>query len=144
MSILKWRIGRSIVTRVRRFKGERLLKWVFPSVNHYTVITWRRVNPRYNMEGGDFTNINCWNLADLTFCRTHIGAIWVQLLMGREKWTDGFRQQVVIISNPGSEYLIPPRDISFDDYPTPPNPDLIPDVEYPRGRLGDFRPKNDV
>jgi hypothetical protein len=49
--------------------------------------------------------------------------------MGREKWTDGFSQQIVRISKPGSQYLIPPRDVSFLDYPTHDKPDLIPNVD---------------
>ncbi len=128
-----------VLRRLRKYRSDRALRWVFPSLNHYTVITWRRVNPRYAMTSGvgrgvdqKFSDINCWNLASVTFCRTHIGAIGVQLLMGREQWTDGFRQQIVIIKSPGSEYLIPPTGVWFSDCPAPwPDPDLIPSPGEP-------------
>ena len=112
------------------FCSDRVLHWVFPSLNHYSVVTWRRVNPRYRMSGGDFDTINEFAIADVSFCRTRLGANLVQLILGREQWTDGFREQVVEIIepgiiDPGGLTYVPPT-VSFNNYPTPPDPDLMP------------------
>lgn len=114
--------------RLRKWRSDRVLHWVFPSLNHYSVVTWRRVNPRYRMSGGDFDTINEFAIADVSFCRTRLGANLVQLIVGREQWTDGFREQVVEIVEPNTSKLDPPT-VSFNDYPTPPDPDLIPNVD---------------
>lgn len=82
------------------------------------------------MSGGDFGGINEFQLTDVTYCRTRVGALLAQVIMGREKWTDGFKQQVVEIIEPGNAIrtLIPPT-VSFDDYPTHDKPDLMPNVD---------------
>ena len=121
------------IRRLRRLRSDRVLRWVFPSVKQYTIATWRRVNPRYDMSGGDFDGINEFQLVEVQYARTRLGAIFVQAIMGRDKWTDGFRQQVIEIIEPGDKlgYVLKwtPPSVSFDDYPTSDKPDLIPDVD---------------
>ncbi len=106
--------------RLKKWRSDRLLAWVFPHAINYTVVTWRRINPRYDMSYGDFKGINDWAIADVSFRRTHLGALLVQFIMGRPVYSDGFRQQVVIITEPRADYLKPPDTSAydFDGYPT--------------------------
>ena len=91
-----------ILRRLRKWRSDKVLGWVFPSIKRYTVITWRRINPTFNISGGNFDGINEFQMIDITFCRTRLGANIVQAIMGRKAWTDGFREQVVQIKEPGA------------------------------------------
>lgn len=123
-----------LLKRLRAFRSDRILRWVKPAKNHYMVIVWRRVNPRYDMSAGvgagvdkDFDGINDFQFISVDYTRTRLGAILVQLIHGRSHWSDGFRQQRVEIFPPDYGRVIF-RDVlapvvspfDFDGYPDVP------------------------
>ena len=136
-----------VIKRLRKFRSDRVLRWVFPSANKYMVLTWRRVNPRYDISGGDFDDINKWQLVKINFAHTRIGVILIELISGRiksrPKWSDGFRQQVVEIIPKGVErykrifVTLRRPTIDFNDYPTCLNTDLLSNVSDPLNQIDD-------
>lgn len=117
-----------LLKRLRKFRSDRALAWVKPATKQYSVIVWRRINPRYQMEGGEFDDVNTLQFVSVDYTRTYIGALLVQLLHGREQWTDGYKQQKVEIIRPGYRRPIfvncVPPEVSILDFNehSPPEP----------------------
>lgn len=110
--------------RLKKWRTDRVLTWVKPAHNHYSIIVWRRINPRYRVEGGDFDGLNDFQFVDIHYARWRWLAIIYQGILGRSKWSDGFRQQRVEIIPPNYGRIIF-RDVlapavspfDFDGYP---------------------------
>lgn len=115
-----------MLRRLRKWRTDRVLAWVKPAHTHYSVIVWRRVNPRYNVTYDDVQeNINDFQFVEIHYTRFVWIAILYQALLGRSKWSDGFRQQRVEIVPPNYGRVVF-RDVlapevspfDFDGYPT--------------------------
>ena len=114
----------NIIKRVRKWRTDKILAWVKPGKRKYTIVVYRRINPRYEFEGGDFDGVNEFRFIAMDYARTRLGALIVQMFFGRDSWSDGLRQQKVVIFPPdyGREIF---RDVlapatypfEFDGYP---------------------------
>ncbi len=124
----------TFIKRVRKWRTHKLLVWVKPGTRKYTIVVYRRINSKYQLEFDAVSDdINRLQFVELTYARTRLGAIFAQLMYGRDKWSDGVRQQVVTIYPPSYPRVI------FRSVLTPEVSEFEFE-EYPRGRLGDFRP----
>jgi hypothetical protein len=112
--------------RLRKWRTDNALRWVKPAYGKYSVIVWRRVNPRYRVEFDGVTdNINAFQFVEIHYARWRWLAIIYQALLGRDKWSDGFKQQRVEIIPPNYRRVIF-RDVlapevspfDFDGYPS--------------------------
>jgi len=112
------------LARLKKWRSDRVLVWVKPGVRNYSVVVYRRVNPRYKMEGGAFDGINEFQFVEIHYPRWRWLAIVYQAILGRDKWSDGFKQQIVTIFPPGygraifRDVLTPETSpYDFDGYP---------------------------
>jgi hypothetical protein len=112
--------------RLRKWRTDSALRWVKPAYNKYSVIVWRRVNPRYQVDyDGVNENINAFQFVEIHYARYRWLAIIYQAILGRDKWSDGFKQQRVEIIPPNYQRVIF-RDVlapevspfDFDGYPS--------------------------
>lgn len=129
--------------RLRKWRTDRALRWVKPAYNHYSVIVWRRVNPRYQVDYDGVTeNINAFQFVEIHYARYRWVAIIYQGLLGRSLWSDGFLQQRVEIIPPNYGRVIF-RDVlapevspyDYDGYPNVKGFDDVsdgPPVDYPK------------
>lgn len=115
------------LARLKKWRSDRVLRWVKPGTNNYQVVVYRRVNPRYKMKGGAFDDINEFHLVEVHYARWRWLAIIYQALLGRATWSDGFKQQLVTIYPPNYRLpLIRPGGLltpvtspyDFDGYPS--------------------------
>ena len=90
----------NIIKRVRKWRTDKILAWVKPGKRKYTIVVYRRINPRYEFEGGDFDGVNEFRFIAMDYARTRLGALIVQMFFGRDSWSDGLRQQKVVIFPP--------------------------------------------
>lgn len=110
--------------RLRKWRSDKVLRWVKPGTANYSVVVYRRVNPRYKMAGGAFDHINDFQFVAIHYARWRWVTIVYQAVLGRDKWSDGFIQQVVTIYPPAYDRVIF-RDVltpevspyDFDGYP---------------------------
>lgn len=115
-----------MIRRLKKWRTDNALRWVKPAHNQYSVICWRRINPRYQVEyDGVHENINAFQFVEIHYARWRWLAIIYQLMLGRDKWSDGFKQQRVEIIPPNygrvifRDVLAPfVSEFDFDGYPS--------------------------
>ena len=114
--------------RLKKWRTDAALRWVKPGYTLYSVVVYRRVNPRFKVAyDGISEDINEFQFVAVHYARWRwIAEVYV-LLLGREKWSDGFKQQVVTIYPPNYRRpLIRPGGLltpvtspfDFDGYPS--------------------------